>query len=71
MGTNQWRELYVKELLIPKISLEKQEEIINLFNQIINEKDEDKNVQRQMQMNQIIYEALDFTREEIEFIEIQ
>jgi adenine-specific DNA-methyltransferase len=71
VGTNQWRELYVKELLIPNIAVDKRGKMIELINQIILEKDETKNLQRQITMNQIVYEALEFTREEIDFIELQ
>jgi adenine-specific DNA-methyltransferase len=71
VGTNQWRELYVRELLIPKLSIEKSGKIIELFNRIILDNNENEIMQSQIEMNKIVYEALELTKEETEFIELQ
>jgi hypothetical protein len=71
VGTNQWRELYVKDLLIPKIPTETKERMICLFSKVIQEKDEVNNMKIQTAINAIIYEALGLSKDEIAFIELQ
>jgi adenine-specific DNA-methyltransferase len=71
VGTNQWRELYVRDLLIPKISNDRKELLLTLFGEVINEKDKTRNMQIQNDINLIIYDALGLTKDEVEFIELQ
>jgi len=72
VGTNQWRELYVRELFIPNFSDEQQKQIIDLFYEIMTlEKQQKPIVQKQKELDFLIYERLSLTGEEIDFIESQ
>ena len=72
VGTNQWRELYVKELFIPKVSIELQRPLINLFKEIVDlEKIGIPNNQKQKELNFMVYKLYELNDEEIEFIDLQ
>ena len=71
VGTNQWRELYVKTLFIPNINTENQNIINNLVREIsVNHNNVNRN-KINKQINQIIYKIINLNEEEIEFIESQ
>ncbi|MGN6178834.1 MAG: TaqI-like C-terminal specificity domain-containing protein [Mucilaginibacter sp.] len=71
VGTNQWRELYVRELFIPKISDEEKTTISLLVRQIVDEKDEVETLQKQNKLNRLVYAIWNLNQEEIDFIESQ
>ncbi len=65
VGTNQWRELYVKELFIPHIKLEERLKVLELFNNddlCFDEQQQDK-------LNHMVYDILNLNEEEIAFIQ--
>ena len=72
MGTSQWRELYVKELFIPKISYKTKLQFINLVEGII-ETEENRNsaLNKISEINQIVYQLYQLNEDEITFIESQ
>ncbi|MGV3632257.1 MAG: hypothetical protein ACO1O6_13695 [Bacteroidota bacterium] len=72
MGTNQWREHYVKDLFIPKISIKEQTPLINQFKKIIELKKNAKSTEEaERELNRIVYQILQLDKEEIDFIETQ
>jgi len=72
VGTNQWRELYVRNLLIPNVSVEKKIEIIKLTKSlIVLEKSNEKYTKEVNKLNMLIYSLFDLDDEEINFIEFQ
>ena len=71
VGTNQWRELYVRELFIPDISLEEKMNLVSVFNEILVEKNQDVILHNQNLINHLVYKIMNLDDEEIEFIESQ
>ncbi|MDB5228706.1 MAG: hypothetical protein JWN78_2899 [Bacteroidota bacterium] len=69
VGTNQWREFYVKELFIPKVNETKKRNIVSQFSDL--KKDEGLTVAKQRILDHQIYSLFKLTQEEIEFIESQ
>ena len=72
VGTNQWRELYVRNLLIPNIPIESQINIVRLIKDIndleIKKKDYKNEIDR---VNMLIYNLFELNNEEISFIQLQ
>ncbi|WP_220628158.1 hypothetical protein, partial [Confluentibacter sediminis] len=72
VGTNQWRELYVRNLLIPCIPKDSQKLFFKLLHDITYlEKENKSSVILQKELNQMVYDLLQLTFEEINFIESQ
>jgi len=72
MGTNQWRELYVRNLRIPALSSQEQLAFTFFFNQIIYLKSQNKETQQiEKQINGLVYNLYNLTNEEIQFIDCQ
>jgi hypothetical protein len=72
MGTNRWINRYVKQFPVPPFSLESQEPIIGLVNEIIVAKDIDVEADTtdlEQQIDQLVYQLYDLTDEEIAIIE--
>jgi len=79
MGTSRWINNYVKKFPLPKVSDEKQSEIITFVDQIIfltQSNDYRQNLVRQSkvkgyekQINQMVYKLYDLTDDEIEIVE--
>ena len=71
VGTNQWRELYVKELFIPGIAAEQKNAVIDLFDKITSFKDLTVRNSKMKELDHIIYSFFEFNKDEIAFIESQ
>jgi adenine-specific DNA-methyltransferase len=71
VGTNQWRELYVKNLLIPQAPPEQKYELLCLFKEIIKSTDIKLKIETQNKVDKIIYSLMSLDDEEIQFIESQ
>jgi adenine-specific DNA-methyltransferase len=72
VGTNQWRELYVRNLLIPNVSVEKQIDIIKSTKSLIFlENTNERYTKKVNKLNMLIYSLFDLNDEEINFIEFQ
>jgi adenine-specific DNA-methyltransferase len=70
VGTNQWRELYVKDLFIPDFSKEQKKLLAEHVKEIVSlEKQGVNTSKKQKELNYIVYELLGLNKEEIEFIE--
>lgn len=79
MGTSRWINNYVKKFPLPKVSDEKQSEIITIVDQIIfltQSNDYRQNLVRQSkakgyekQIDQLVYKLYDLTDDEIEIVE--
>jgi len=70
VGTNQWRELYVKKLFIPNIPEIQREPILSIFKEIINYKKLGKPTDYlENELNRNIYDVYNLSYNEIEFIE--
>ncbi|WP_231490710.1 TaqI-like C-terminal specificity domain-containing protein [Pedobacter sp. Leaf170] len=72
VGTNQWRELYVKELYIPNIPKNEQQPLLDIFNELmILEKTKQNIYHKIKEMNNMVYSIFKLTPEEIAFIDAQ
>jgi hypothetical protein len=72
VGTNQWRELYVKELFIPRPTEMIRKSIVSAFQDILFlEKQKQNFLEKQNELNHLIYKLLELNEEEIRFIESQ
>ncbi len=69
VGTNQWRELYVRDLYIPKIPINKQSKFIELMNSIVALERSKKNATMKIdELNNMIYDIFELNNEEIDTI---
>src|SRR5690606_34229342 len=72
VGTNQWRELYVKELYIPNIPKHERQPLLDTFNELmVLEKTKQSVDHKIKELNNMVYSIFKLTPEEIEFIEHQ
>ena len=72
VGTNQWRELYVRNLLIPNISIERRTNLIRLINDINDLEMAKKDYKNEInELNKIIYDLFELSKDEISYIEFQ
>jgi hypothetical protein len=72
VGTNQWREHYVKELFIPNISKNEQQPLINQVNKILQLKSKNKlTVNEEKELNNMVYRIFRLNEEQINFIDSQ
>jgi adenine-specific DNA-methyltransferase len=72
VGTNQWRELYVKELFAPSISKVEQVIFINTYREISRLKSlSEATLLIEQELNKIVYNLFELSQEEIQFIENQ
>ena len=72
VGTNQWRELYVKELFAPFLSKEKQVFFINSYRKIIHlKKMGETTLLIEQELNKMVYDLFELNQEEVQFIENQ
>jgi adenine-specific DNA-methyltransferase len=72
VGTNQWRELYVRDLLIPNVSIERKNDIIRITKNIVALEKAKKDYTEEInELNKLIYNLFELDAEEINFIEIQ
>jgi adenine-specific DNA-methyltransferase len=72
VGTNQWRELYVRNLLIPNIPIERRINIERLIKNINDLEIAKKDYKNEIdQVNKLIYNLFNLNDEEISYIEFQ
>ena len=72
VGTNQWREFYVRNLLIPVLSEQEQLPFTNLFEKIKSLKLQNKSTKEvEKQINRLVYILCKLTDEEMYFIDSQ
>ena len=72
VGTNQWRELYVKELYIPNIPKHEQQPLLDIFNELMILEKTKQNIDHKIkEMNNMVYSIFKLTPEEIAFIDAQ
>jgi hypothetical protein len=72
VGTNQWREHYVKELFIPNISKNEQQPLINQVNKILQLKSKNKStVNEEKELDDMVYRIFRLNVEQINFIDSQ
>jgi len=71
VGTNQWRELYVRELFIPKIDDKQKNEINHRFDEIVSSTNLTIRNEQMKELDHVIYSIFGFNEEEILFIENQ
>lgn len=72
VGTNQWREHYVKELFIPDIPKKEQIPLINQVNKILELRKRNKSTgEEEKKLDQMVYTILQLDSEQINFIESQ
>jgi hypothetical protein len=72
VGTNQWRELYVKELYIPNIPKHEQQQVLHVFNELMTLENAKHNIDHKIkELNNMVYSIYKLTPEEIAFIELQ
>jgi hypothetical protein len=72
VGTNQWRELYVRNLLIPNIPIGRRINIERLIKNINDLEIAKKDYKNEIdQVNKLIYNLFDLNDEEISYIEFQ
>ncbi len=72
MGTSQWINNYVKEFPIPTVTTEQQTEIIELVDQILDDKQANPDANTSSLENEIdklVYELYDLTEDEIAIVE--
>ncbi len=72
VGTNQWREFYVRNLLIPVLSEQEQLPFISLFEKIVSLKLQNEPTEEiEKQINHLVYILYNLTDEEMYFIDYQ
>jgi adenine-specific DNA-methyltransferase len=72
VGTNQWRELYVRNLLIPVLSDKQQQQFVAVYEQIMCLKSKNQITDKEEnQINQLVYKLYNLTDLEIQFIDNQ
>lgn len=72
VGTNQWRELYVRNLLIPNIPIEKRITVLKFMKEINDLERAKKDYKiKTNELNMLIYNLFELNKEEIQYIELQ
>lgn len=72
VGTVRWKKFTIEQLYVPKISPERQEEYVNIVNAIIDAIQKDKPyLDSKIQLDRLIYQDLELSEDEVDFIETQ
>ena len=68
VGTNRWKKVYIEELPIPKISVQKQKEIENLLEKILKDTGNENINEIEKEINNKIFEIYNLNNKQIEII---